>query len=128
MFKLNAGFSFPVIWVILRNPCKSPGTRSGAVGERTARNFTFAEGTDSLTRVATLEFPELAPNGYINSMQILMGPSCARAMSGTPFSKSNESRIYRILICYSDLHWLRLFVHHHSLRQYVLDYMREKKK
>jgi hypothetical protein len=90
--------------------------------------FTFAgEGANYPTRVATLELPELDPDGYIDTMQILVGPSCVTAMSETPFSKSNESRIYMILICYSNLHWLRLLVHHRSLHQYVLDYMGEKK-
>jgi hypothetical protein len=75
--------------------------------------FTFAgEGVNYPTHVATLGLPELDPDRYIDSMQILVGPSCSKAMYGTPFSKSNESRIYMILICYSVVHWFRLLVHH----------------
>lgn len=89
--------------------------------------FTFAgEGTNYPTLVATLGLPELNPDGYIDSMQILVGPSCAKAMSGAPFSKSNESRICMISISYNEVHWIRLLVHRRSLHQYVLDYMREK--
>jgi hypothetical protein len=90
--------------------------------------FTFAgEGTNYPTRVATLGLPELDPDGNIDSMQIFVGPSCAKAMSGTPFSKSSESRICMILICLSEVHWFRLLVHRRLLHQYVLNYMREKK-
>jgi hypothetical protein len=89
--------------------------------------FTFVgEGTNYPTLVATLGLPELDPDGYIDSIEILVGPSCAKAMPGTPFSKSNESRICMISICYNEVHWIRLLVHRRSLHQYVLDYMREK--
>ncbi|KAJ7902426.1 hypothetical protein B0H13DRAFT_2513461 [Mycena leptocephala] len=95
--------------------------------------FTFGgKGTNYPTHVATLKLPELNPSGDIESMQILAGPSCANAMSGTPFSKSNTHRIFMVamvLMSSTDFphYWCRLFVHHRSLHRYVLDYMQEKK-
>ncbi|KAJ7843965.1 hypothetical protein B0H13DRAFT_1648208 [Mycena leptocephala] len=89
--------------------------------------FAFGrEGTNSPTHVATLELPELDPSGHIESMQILAGLSCARPLSGTPFSKSNDNHIFgvgMVLQCPNDTHWCNLFVHHRSLYKYVLEHI-----
>jgi hypothetical protein len=46
MLRLDAGFPFPIISLVLRSPCKSRGTQS--VGERTARDFHIRRGGNQL--------------------------------------------------------------------------------
>ncbi|KAJ7629178.1 hypothetical protein DFH06DRAFT_722166 [Mycena polygramma] len=89
--------------------------------------FTF--GVDCLnspTQIAVLELPKLVSNGSISSMTIEAGAFCAHPLPGTPFSKSNENRIYMILILYNDT-WCRLFLHYRWLHQHVLDHSRANK-
>ncbi|KAJ7605372.1 hypothetical protein DFH06DRAFT_1385184 [Mycena polygramma] len=89
--------------------------------------FTFgADCVNSPTQIAILELPELINNGSISSMTIEAGAFCAHPIHGTPFSKSNDNRIYMILILYNDT-WCRLFVHYHWLHQHVLDHSRANK-
>lgn len=86
--------------------------------------FTFdADCLNSPTEVAILELPELIANGFITAMSIQTGPFCANAVSGSPFSKSNDNRIYMILIWYNSEQWCELFVHHRCLFKYVLDHI-----
>ncbi|KAJ7110773.1 hypothetical protein C8R43DRAFT_1159861 [Mycena crocata] len=78
------------------------------------------------THIATLELPPtIALDRFIVSMTMHSGAVLANPLSGMPFSKSNESRIYMVLMRYTGEMWLRLFVHHRSLQKYVLDYERE---
>ncbi|KAJ7860249.1 hypothetical protein B0H14DRAFT_2506427 [Mycena olivaceomarginata] len=78
------------------------------------------------THVATLELPKLLPNVYVTNLIIQAAPFCAQAISGTPFSKSNDSRIYMVLICYgtTPVKWYRLFVHYRCFHKYMLDHGR----
>ncbi|KAF8190667.1 hypothetical protein K438DRAFT_1831422 [Mycena galopus ATCC 62051] len=86
--------------------------------------------TDSPTHVATLKLPELLPPTRVINMIIQAGPFCAKPISGTPFSKSNDKRIYMFLISYNSdsapPKWCRLFVHYRWLHDYVLDHVCEK--
>ncbi|KAJ6455278.1 hypothetical protein C8R47DRAFT_1060832 [Mycena vitilis] len=87
--------------------------------------YTFAaDCINSPTQIAILELPELLDNGSIYSMTIEAGAFCAHPIPGTPFSKSNDSRIYMVLIFYNSDTWVRLFVHYRWLHQHVLDYAR----
>ncbi|KAJ7868148.1 hypothetical protein B0H13DRAFT_1897241 [Mycena leptocephala] len=89
--------------------------------------FTFdADCLNSPTEVAILELPELIANGFITAMSIQTGPFCANAVSGSPFSKSDDSRIYMILIWYNSEQWCELFVHHRCLLKYVLNHIENK--
>jgi hypothetical protein len=89
--------------------------------------FTFkGDCVNSPIHVATLELPGLLPDAFISSMILQAGPFCANPLAGTPFSKSNDSRIYMFLVLYSDTVWCRLFVHHRWLYKYVLEHARER--
>ncbi|KAF7358540.1 F-box domain-containing protein [Mycena venus] len=91
--------------------------------------FTFeGDCTNSPILIANLELPDLNPGIYITNMIIQAGPFCANPISGTPFSKSNDNRIYMILLCYGTENWCRLFVHRRCFHSYVLDvdHVREK--
>jgi hypothetical protein len=89
--------------------------------------FTFdADCLNSPTEVAILELPELIANGFITAMSIQTGPFCANAVSGSPFSKSDDSRIYMILIWYNSEQWCELFVYHRCLLKYVLNHIENK--
>ncbi|KAJ7457493.1 hypothetical protein FB451DRAFT_1275035 [Mycena latifolia] len=74
--------------------------------------------------VATLQLPDLVPGGFIDSITIHTGPLCARAISGTPFSASNEARICMLLIGVNEGAWARLFVHYRVLQQYAEEHER----
>ncbi|KAJ6535113.1 hypothetical protein B0H19DRAFT_438309 [Mycena capillaripes] len=90
--------------------------------------FTFDGDQANLpTLVVILELPELIPDVFITSMMIQAGPYCAQAISGTPFLKSNDNRIYMLLIFYKNIEWYRLFVHHRLFQQYILEHVRETK-
>ncbi|KAJ7872385.1 hypothetical protein B0H13DRAFT_1895400 [Mycena leptocephala] len=130
-FSFLSSRSYSVVHLNLRL-LEGPGGGEGETLESGRLEiFTFAaEGISSPTHVATLELPELDHSGYIESMQILAGPSCTKPLSGTPFSKSNDNRIFRVgmlLVCPDDAQWCHLFVHHRSLHKYVLDHVREKR-
>ncbi|KAJ7902408.1 hypothetical protein B0H13DRAFT_2335569 [Mycena leptocephala] len=130
-FSFLSSRSYSVVHLNLR-VLEGPGGGAGETLESGRLEiFTFAaEGISSPTHVATLELPELDHSGYIESMQILAGPSCAKPLSGTSFSKSNENRIFRVgmlLVCPNGAQWCHLFVHHRSLHKYVLDHVREKR-
>ncbi|KAJ7229560.1 hypothetical protein B0H12DRAFT_1147530 [Mycena haematopus] len=89
--------------------------------------FTFdGNSTNSPALVATLGLPPLNPGVFITNIIIQAGPFCANPISGTPFSKSNERRIYMFLICYGVTNWCRLFVNYRWLHNYVVDHVREK--
>ncbi|KAJ6535131.1 hypothetical protein B0H19DRAFT_1185057 [Mycena capillaripes] len=89
--------------------------------------FTF-EGTcpNSPIHVATLQLPELFPARRISLTLIQTGPFCANPISGTPFSKSNDRRIFVFVIDYGGTPELqyRLVVRHRYLHGYVLDHVR----
>ncbi|KAJ7330358.1 hypothetical protein DFH08DRAFT_882454, partial [Mycena albidolilacea] len=83
------------------------------------------------THVATLELPKLLPKTYITTLIIQAGPFCAQPIFGTPFSKSNEHRIYMLLIRYGIAtpgNWCRLFVHYRWFHKYVLEHCHGKTK
>ncbi|KAJ7909592.1 hypothetical protein B0H13DRAFT_2491327 [Mycena leptocephala] len=93
------------------------GDRSGQIDI-----FTLGKTEPAQVHVATLQLPQLAPGGFISSMKILAAPLCAKSIAGTPFSQSNENRIYMFMICYCDDQWFRLFVHHQWLQKYIRDH------
>ncbi|KAJ6535127.1 hypothetical protein B0H19DRAFT_1185045 [Mycena capillaripes] len=81
---------------------------------------------NSPTQIAALELPALNSDRYISSIQIQTGPFCANPIIGTPFSKSNDSRLFVFLMSYGPTRqWCRMFLHHRYLHRYVLDYVRE---
>ncbi|KAJ6554410.1 hypothetical protein B0H19DRAFT_1071811 [Mycena capillaripes] len=71
--------------------------------------------------VATLELPAFLVDQYISRIRIQAGPFCSKAIPGTPFSTSNENRIYMISVLYRDEYWCHLFVHFRFLNQFSLD-------
>ncbi|KAJ6511000.1 hypothetical protein C8R45DRAFT_1068842 [Mycena sanguinolenta] len=89
--------------------------------------FTFdGDCPNSPTIIAILELPPINPEIEITNMIIQAGPFCANTISGPPFTKSNQNRIYMLLICYDITKWCRLFVHWRWLHSYVIDHVREK--
>ncbi|KAF7340687.1 F-box domain-containing protein [Mycena sanguinolenta] len=89
--------------------------------------FTFdGDCPNSPINIAILELPPVNPGVWITNMIIQAGPFCANAISGIPFTKSNQNRIYMFLICYDVTKWCRLFVHWRWLHSYVIDHVREK--
>ncbi|KAJ7800512.1 hypothetical protein B0H14DRAFT_2898913 [Mycena olivaceomarginata] len=78
------------------------------------------------THIVTLGLPKLLPRINITTLMIQAGPFCAQPISGTPFSKSNDNRIYMVLIRYgtTPVKWYRLFVHYRWFHKYVLDHRR----
>ncbi|KAJ7110772.1 hypothetical protein C8R43DRAFT_1041797 [Mycena crocata] len=74
--------------------------------------------------VVSLGLPQHAPT-YISSMTIHAGPYLAKPLPDLPFSKANESRIYMILMCFTNREWLRLFVHHRTLQKYVFEFVQK---
>ncbi|KAJ7607790.1 hypothetical protein DFH06DRAFT_1249610 [Mycena polygramma] len=85
--------------------------------------FTFEDRRHSSpTKVAILQLPELSW-GSVVTIRIQAGAFCAKPISGPPFSKSNEHRIFTFLISVAGgANGYRLFVHHRWLYKYVRDY------
>ncbi|KAJ6452892.1 hypothetical protein C8R47DRAFT_263040 [Mycena vitilis] len=78
---------------------------------------------NSPTRVAILQLPELSWGSVVTSFRIQAGAFCAKPISGPPFSKSNEHRIFTFLIFVAGgSNGYRLFVHYRWLYKYVRDY------
>ncbi|KAK7002478.1 F-box domain-containing protein [Favolaschia claudopus] len=84
--------------------------------------FTFeADDYNDPILVGTLELPKLLPGIGLTNVMIHTGPFCAKPIAGSPFSKSNEHRIYMFMLCYDLQHWCRLFVPFRYLHKFVLD-------
>ncbi|KAJ7670715.1 hypothetical protein DFH06DRAFT_1369742 [Mycena polygramma] len=82
---------------------------------------------DSSTLVARLLLPEIVSYAFTSLITIQAGPFRAKPSSSgtTPFSKSNDNRIYMFLINYCDEYLFRLIVHGRYFQQFVTDYLRE---
>ncbi|KAF7330170.1 F-box domain-containing protein [Mycena venus] len=82
--------------------------------------------SNSQALVTTLVLPELIPTAFVALVIIHTAPFCAKPITGIPFSKSNNRRIYAILILYNNRVWCRLIVHHRFFEKCILDRAQEK--
>ncbi|KAJ7102816.1 hypothetical protein C8R44DRAFT_808586 [Mycena epipterygia] len=75
--------------------------------------------------VGALQLPALRSGSTVGTIVVCSGPFLAGAIPGKLFSKSDECRIYLVLIGYDDpdrnTTWYRVFVHSRVLQKYARD-------
>ncbi|KAK7016824.1 F-box domain-containing protein [Favolaschia claudopus] len=106
----------------------SPQTTAAASGGQIDL-FTFDGDRFNVPALAaTLELPKTFPGTGLLSASIIAGAFCANPVTGagTPFSKSNEHRIFLFNLCYDFPHWFHLFVPFRAFHQYIVDFARDR--